>query len=45
MFVKVNKAKDQGDKDFEFDFLGKLINIFCKDNHTNELRLKDASGE
>jgi hypothetical protein len=43
MYIPLSKAAAQGDKDF--DLLAKVTKLFNKDAHTNELRLKDASGD
>jgi hypothetical protein len=41
MYVPLNKASTQKE---DFDVTAKILNIFDKDEYTNELKLRDNSG-
>lgn len=41
MYVPLNKAQAQKD---DFDVVAKILHVFEKDEYTNELKLRDASG-
>lgn len=42
MFVALNKAQSQKE---DFDVVAKILQVFALDEYTNELKIKDASGQ